>query len=68
MPCYDPDAGSAYRAELKKKVNDLTRWLCGLLTQLEDPNATEIKMEEDMAIWWLEHKAWDKARKEAGND
>lgn len=64
MPCYDPQV-SIDAADNRKKVNDLTRWLCSILTQLEDPNSEAIKMDEDMAIWWMKHKAWDKARKEA---
>jgi hypothetical protein len=65
MPCYDPGAGSAHRAELQKQVNDLTRWLCSILGTLEYSDSCFVIRDKELADWWETHKAWDKARKEA---
>ena len=65
MPCYDPDSGSAHRAQLQKQVNDLTRWLCSILSVLEESTASFVIRDKELADWWETHKAWDKARKEA---
>ena len=68
MPCYDPGAGSAHRDELEKQVHDLTRWLCSILSVLEESKTGFVIRNRELADWWEIHKAWDKARKEVGND
>ena len=64
MPCYDPQP-SIDAAETRERCNKLTRWLCSILSVLEESTASFVIRDKELAEWWETHKAWDKARKEA---
>ena len=64
MPCYDHrDSPSEIRGGYEKKINQYAAWMCTMLDALEKMNIHP--KDPELKKWWEEHKAWDKARKEA---
>jgi hypothetical protein len=69
MPCYDSRSSPSYvrkeaREEFKKDLDNLTKWLCGILGVLEQSPVPFKIQDPELAEWWEEHKKLDEKRKE----
>lgn len=64
MPCYDPRNTYDYgRQEAKLEIDNLTRMLCELCTELEKDNKFPRHVVPGLSAWWKEHRELDKIRK-----
>jgi hypothetical protein len=71
MPCSDGGWGQAcIDAERIKKIDKLTEMLCRILTVLERTpeidllgvNEEVLPIDDEIGVWWEEHKIKDKER------
>ena len=69
MPCTDPGAHEESSRLQDEKINTLTRMLCGLLKQFDNPTELmegpvmpSINLVPGLHEWWAVHKATDAVR------
>ncbi len=69
MPCTDPGAHEESSRLQDEKIDTLTRMLCGLLKQFDNPTELKegpvmpsINLVPGLHEWWALHKATDAAR------
>lgn len=71
MPCRDwDDSPGAFREvenpETKMKLDNVTRLLCELMTQIDGKTASQhLNLSPELVRWWEAHKETDRKRKEA---
>lgn len=64
MPCQYYGPGE-YEEILAREVNNLTRWLCAALKNLEvsaAPGASALPNEPGLREWWNDHQRRDRER------
>ena len=71
MPCTDPGAHEESSRLQDEKINTLTRMLCGLLKQFDNPTELKegpvmpsINLVPGLHEWWADHKATDAIREQ----
>jgi hypothetical protein len=73
MPCNsDYPRENLEEKRLREELDKVTRYLCAVLTDLEDevqdgnneidPRAFLQSLSPDLRIWWKKHKKWDAKR------
>lgn len=68
MPCrdYDDSVRIVEDPETRRRLDHVTRMLCGLLQQLEEKNLLScISGNITVLQWWKDHQAADRKRLEA---
>ena len=75
MPCTDPGAHEESSRLQDEKINTLTRMLCGLLKQFDNPTELKegpvmpsINLVPGLHEWWAAHKATDVVREQESKD
>jgi hypothetical protein len=74
MPCNsDYPRENLEEKRLREELDKVTRYLCAVLTDLEDevqdgnneidPRAFLQSLSPDLRIWWKKHKKWDAKRR-----
>lgn len=66
MPCYDPLAERDSAEERIQKIQELTRMLCGLCTEITG-RGHSLRSIPGLPEWWAEHQEEDRIRIEKEN-
>jgi len=61
MPCISGNNENCER-DLRKEVDVLTDMLCRICSK-ENYGVVEMRLPDDIQVWWLNHKMWDTKRK-----
>ncbi len=64
MPCYQPPEDDVSKEELDR----LTRYLCATCRHIEYHGLKVADVNEQVSIWWEDHKKFDKIRKKESRD
>ena len=67
MPCYDDRSSAGYAIEEARARfrhnSDVAQMLCKVMETIHPEDIIELgKRIPDLAVWWKEHQARDKAR------
>ena len=65
MPCRDYAAEAQDNEEVRRKLDNVTRYLCTVMGQLEFAGVVTDYGSEEINRWWMNRKAEDAARREA---